>query len=337
MLLIIGTKQQPGWVLTQMWKHGTMTGFAFRSCSSPHLFLRDHLTLGESCDLGGAGKTGSKLLDLPRGWSCQEWGGASLCRPDSPSDSCWTRWRRGWAAGGHKTGFSWCGSRKPDAKTQVRVGTVSTALLWGLVGAGDPHPGHSALDSTSQEGHRWPSLSARGDVHARAWGFGVGMGKQAHLSLLPSNWPPCAGELPGSWRPHLQGPLVALRQPLPVSVFTALNGKHWYLPWPGAVAKMRSIRNVLQSMRCVTWEIYEWLILPCLGQECPAAPNSLFWEASARFLVCFSSLMGASSLHTELICSPCYSVQSTGPGRWSHLLKNDQRDYSKVIAPMIMS
>ena len=40
--------------------------------------------------------------------------------------------------------------------------------------------------------------------------------------------------------------------------------------------------------------------------------------------------MGASSLHTELICSPCYSVQSTGPGRWSHLLKKDQRDYSKV-------
>lgn len=32
MLLIIGAKQQPGWVFTQMWKRGTMTGFAFRSC-----------------------------------------------------------------------------------------------------------------------------------------------------------------------------------------------------------------------------------------------------------------------------------------------------------------
>ena len=67
MLLIIGTKQQPGWVFTQMWKRGTMTGFDFRSCSSPRLFLRDHPTLGESRDLGGEGKTGSKLLDLPRG------------------------------------------------------------------------------------------------------------------------------------------------------------------------------------------------------------------------------------------------------------------------------
>lgn len=78
----------------------------------------------------------------------------------------------------------------------MRVGTVSTALLWGPVGAGDPRPGHSALDSTSQwgldgQGHRWPSLFARGDVHAQAHlGSGMGMGKQAHLLLLLSNWPP---------------------------------------------------------------------------------------------------------------------------------------------------
>ena len=33
-----------------------MTGFAFRRCSSPHLFPTDPLTLGESRGLGGGGR-----------------------------------------------------------------------------------------------------------------------------------------------------------------------------------------------------------------------------------------------------------------------------------------
>lgn len=50
---------------------------------------------------------------------------------------------------------------------------------------------------------------------------------------------------------HLQGPLVALSLTLPVSIFTALN--ETLVPaCPRAVAKMRAIRNVLQSVRCVT-------------------------------------------------------------------------------------
>ena len=38
-----------------------------RVCFQKLLFLRDHLTLGDSRDLGGERKTGSNLLDLPRG------------------------------------------------------------------------------------------------------------------------------------------------------------------------------------------------------------------------------------------------------------------------------
>lgn len=75
--------------------------------------------------------------------------------------------------------------------------------------------------------------------------------------------------------------------------------------------------------------------LPWPGMPC--SPRFTLLGSICQILLCFSSSMGASSLHTELICSPCYSVQSTGPGRWSPLLKNDQRDHSKVIAPMIMS
>lgn len=88
-------------------------------------------------------KTGM-LWGLPQGWSCQELGGAPLGRSDSPSGSCRTRWRRGWAAGGHKAGFSWCGSRKQGSKMLKHKGgwaAIRTAILrWASHGVGGDAP-----------------------------------------------------------------------------------------------------------------------------------------------------------------------------------------------------
>lgn len=88
MLLIIEQNSSLGGSLLKCGGSGDDDRFAFKL-----LFLRDHLTLGDSRDLGGR-RQGPTSLDLPQVEVVKVGSGASLCRPDSPSDSCWTRWRR---------------------------------------------------------------------------------------------------------------------------------------------------------------------------------------------------------------------------------------------------
>lgn len=123
-----------------------MSGCALRRCGGPAsgaCWPRD--TRWVTWPLGKAGTSHSgsggrreekkgMLQGLPQGWSCREPGGASLGRSDSPSGSCRTHWRWGWAAGGHKAGFSWCRSRKPGSKMPKHKGgwaAIRRAILWG--------------------------------------------------------------------------------------------------------------------------------------------------------------------------------------------------------------
>lgn len=92
----------------------------------------------------------------------------------------------------------------------------------------------------------------------------------------------------------------------------------------GSLAKCRA------RVRGVKSEISEWLLY-FISSSQPALP----WPGmppSRNHRPGSLSVSPANFLSTGLACS----MKSTGPGTWSFVLKNEQRSYSKIIAPMII-